>query len=93
MRKLTLNVCKAYFIAIQEGMKLEEYRLMKPYWIKRLMKDYDEVHVLCGYPRKDDESRRIVFPYRGWVKKEIIHPHFGDQPVQVFAIPLANRTL
>ena len=91
MRILTLNVKKEYFDAIKDGTKKEEYRLVKPYWIKRLAKDYDEVHILCGYPRKDDIAKRLIFPYRGWIRKEITHRHFGREPVKVFAIRLANN--
>ena len=90
MRILTLNVTAEYFDAIKSGVKTEEYRLVKPYWQKRLEKSFNEVHILCGYPRKDDNSRRLVFPYRGWIRKEITHKHFGSKPVDVFAIQLAN---
>lgn len=91
MRVLTLNVKTEYFDAIRDGVKTEEYRLVKPYWQKRLEKPFNEVHILCGYPRKDDVSKRLVFPYRGWTKKEVTHKHFGSEPVQVFAIQLANN--
>jgi len=29
---------------------------------------------------------RIVQPYRGFERQTITHPHFGPDPVQVFAI-------
>lgn len=93
MRILTLNVKREYFEAIKNGSKIEEYRIVTPYWSKRLAKDYDEIHILCGYPRKDDNSRRLIFPYRGWIRKEIVHKHFGSEPVKVFAIRLANKAL
>jgi hypothetical protein len=93
MRILTLNVKKEYFDGIKAGKKTEEYRLVKSYWSKRLAKDYDEVHILCGYPRKEDDSKRLVFPYHSWVMKEITHKHFGSEPVKVFAIRLANNGL
>ena len=91
MRILTLNVNAEYFDAIKDGVKTEEYRLVKPYWQKRLEQSFDEVHILCGYPRKDDISKRLVFPYRGWIRKEITHKHFGSDSVNVFAIQLANN--
>jgi len=93
MRILTLNVKKEYFVAIKNGTKIEEFRLVKPYWNKRLSKDFDEIHILCGYPRKDDTSKRLVFPYHGWIRKEITHKHFGSEPVKVYAIRLANKRL
>lgn len=57
---------------IKSGVKPEEYREDTPYWFKRLTtpeidshfyrwKDFDEVEFTLGYPRKDDESRRLVF--------------------------------
>lgn len=92
MRVLTLNVKTEYFDAIRDRVKTEEYRLVKPYWSKRLKKDYDEIYILCGYPRKDDQSKRLVFPYRGWIRKEITHKHFGIAPVQVFAIQLFGNS-
>ncbi|EFI1510143.1 TPA: ASCH domain-containing protein, partial [Escherichia coli] len=36
--------------------------------------------------KRDDSSRRIDVPYDGYEIKTIIHPHFGDKPVKVFAI-------
>ena len=55
---------------IKSGVKTEDYREYTPYWCKRLThrvdgldrwKEYDEVEFTLGYPRKDDESRRMVF--------------------------------
>ena len=80
-----LDPCKG------DGAKTEEYRLVKPYWVKRLLKDYDKVHILCGYPQKDDKSKRLVFQYNGYTLKQITHKHFGNKPVKVFAIRLANN--
>ncbi|HBK8765998.1 TPA: ASCH domain-containing protein, partial [Salmonella enterica subsp. enterica serovar Typhimurium] len=34
----------------------------------------------------DDKSRRIECKYRGYEIKQITHPHFGSEPVEVFAI-------
>lgn len=47
---------------------------------------YDTLIITRGYPRKDDDSRRIVVPYEGFEVKTITHPHFGPEPVKVFAI-------
>jgi hypothetical protein len=87
MKVLTLNLKKEYFEQIKSGTKTEEFRLCKPYWKKRLEgQEYDEVHLCCGYPTKTDMSRRIILAYQGYTIKTIIHPHFGDSPVQVYAI-------
>jgi hypothetical protein len=51
-RILHLPVKKIYFDQIKSGKKLDEYRLVTEYWKKRLEgRDYDEVHVKCGYPK------------------------------------------
>ncbi|WP_367619200.1 hypothetical protein [Comamonas sp.] len=37
-------------------------------------------------PARDDFARRLSRPWRGYTIKTITHPHFGESPVQVFAI-------
>lgn len=39
-----------------------------------------------GYPRRDDHDRRLVLPWQGYTIKTITHPHFGPNPVTVYAI-------
>lgn len=39
-----------------------------------------------GYPKRDDTERRPIRPWRGYRVTTITHPHFGPEPVQVFAI-------
>ncbi|WP_211666337.1 ASCH domain-containing protein, partial [Klebsiella pneumoniae] len=57
------------------------------YGIKRLEgREYDEVHVKCGYAKAGDMSRIEIRPWRGFSRNVITHPHFGDCPVEVFAI-------
>lgn len=90
---LRLAVKREYFEQIKSGVKTEEYRLVNDYWIKRLDgKPFDTLTITMGYPKNDDTSRHLVFPYRGWVIKTITHPHFGDKPVEVFAINLVGET-
>ena len=43
MKALILAVRKEYFEQIKAGIKKEEYREIKDYWIKRLSKHYDQV--------------------------------------------------
>lgn len=86
---LNLHVKKEYFDQIASGVKQEEYRLMTPYWQKRLEnRQYDNVVVLCGYPARNDATRRIVYAWQGYTCKTITHPHFGTNPVMVYAIRL-----
>lgn len=92
-RTLHLPLKKEYFEAIREGTKTEEYRLCTPYWQKRLYSpfgSYDEIVLTLGYPAKTDLERRIVRPWRGYSIKTITHPHFGAEPVQVYAINVAQ---
>jgi hypothetical protein len=84
---LTLHLKSEYFHAIRDGRKLFEYRLDTPYWRKRLEhRDYAKIILCLGYPAKDDIERRIVLPWHGYEMRTITHPHFGANPVRVFAI-------
>ena len=88
-RILHLNLKTKYFEQIKAGEKTEEYRLFNSYWCSRLdFRTYDEIHILRGYPKKDDLSRRLIFPWNGYEIKKITHPEFGDKPVTVYAIRL-----
>lgn len=95
MANLQLAVNGEYFDAMKRGEKTEEYRLVNDYWIKRLVnmkesgqvgRKYDRLIITRGYPKKNETSKRIDIPYDGWTIKTIIHPHFGPEPVKVFAI-------
>lgn len=84
---LTLPLKAEYFDAIKHGRKVEEYRLVTDYWRKRLVgRSYDRIVLTKGYPSRDDHDRRLVLPWRGYTVKTITHPHFGPDPVEVFAI-------
>lgn len=93
--KLQLALKAEYFDAIKAGTKLEEYRLVNDYWTKRLFqrwygslicREFDAVVLTKGYPKTGDQERTIELPWRGFVRKTITHPHFGPDPVEVFAI-------
>lgn len=90
---LQLALKAEYFNAICEGGKLEEYRLTKPYWRKRLEgRAYKRLILTRGYPKGTDSDRILVLPYRGYTVKTITHPHFGSEPVEVFAINVDRTT-
>ena len=83
---------REYFEQIKAGTKTEEYRLVNDYWRARLyIKKYDRIVLTLGYPKRDDTGRRIVLPYKGYVTKQITHPHFGPAPVFVFAIDVTHN--
>ena len=89
---LQLALKGVYFDAIQSGQKTEEYRLANDYWRKRLIgRVYEKLILTRGYPAKDDESRRMEFQYHRPVIKTIKHPHFGPDPLEVFAIPVGHE--
>ena len=86
-RILHLNLKKKHWEEIRAGVKPYEFRLHNDYWKKRLVdREYDEIHIKCGYPKKDDSSKIIVKPYKGYNVGEITHDEFGDDPVTVFEI-------
>ena len=88
--KLHLPLKREYFEQIRDGSKLFEYRLATDYWAKRLVgREYEAIVFTMGYPSKDNKSRRIEMPWRGYEKQTITHPHFGSEPVEVFAIRAA----
>ncbi|TEA78684.1 ASCH domain-containing protein [Allopusillimonas ginsengisoli] len=89
MTDLILPLKREYFEQIKAGTKAEEYRLVTPYWTRRLdRRHFTRLILTLGYPPKDDASRRIELPYRGYEIKTITHPHFGPEPVRVYAIHL-----
>ena len=91
MMNITFNVKTEYFRQIEAGEKVYEYRLRNPYWTRRLEgRQYATITVALGYPGKDDDSKRMMFPYRGVLKTRIRHPHFGPDSVEVYAIPVFN---
>lgn len=87
MPNLQLAVNGEYFDQMKRGEKVEEYRLANPYWGRSIHgKNYDRLIITRGYPKRDDTSKRIDIPYDGYEVKVITHPHFGPDPVKVFAI-------
>lgn len=90
-RVLTLPLNGVYFDQIKAGTKTEEYRLVTPFWRKRIEgRTYDRIVLTRGYPKASDHARRLTLPWRGWAVKTITHPHFGADPVEVFAIRVAD---
>lgn len=88
MNILTLNLNKEYFDEIKIGIKKEEYREVKDYWNKRLSKKYDYIVIKCGYPNAADISKELWFKWNGFIKKKIIHKHFDNKEIEVYAINL-----
>lgn len=90
---LVLPLKAEYFNAIKAGQKPEEFRLRTPFWRNRLEgKAFARVVLTLGYPSRDDAARRLVLPWRGMRKTTITHPHFGPDPVEVYAIDVQVNT-
>lgn len=49
---LHLPLKKEWYDLIERGIKTEEYREIKPYWTKRLMKRYCQVKFTYGYTNR-----------------------------------------
>jgi len=93
LKTLRLAVKAEYFNQIKAGTKRFEYRLRNEYWDKRLhRKHYDRVVITLGYPKADDTDKIMTFYYMGYWLKSITHKHFGDSPVDVYAIDLKYPT-
>lgn len=91
MRTLTIPLKGEYFDAIKAGTKPEEFRAVTPYWRKRLEgREYDRIELLRGYPPRGDTIRRLVLPWKGYRLTTITHPHFGPDPIDVYAIDVAH---
>lgn len=87
MNTLHLPLKGEYFDQIKSGTKPEEFRLANAYWRKRLEgRTYDRIELTRGYPKRGDTERRLVLPWRGYRLTTLTHPHFGETPVEVFAI-------
>ena len=62
-------------------------REITPYWMKRLEgKEFSEIIIKRGYPKKGDPEKIITRPWQGWHLMKIKHEHFGNEPVSVYAI-------
>lgn len=90
-RILRLPVKREYFNQIKAGTKTEEYRIVKEYWGKRIVKLYDEVWITLGYPSSNETDKIIKFKWTGYEIKKITHKEFGNKEVEVYAIKLEER--
>jgi hypothetical protein len=93
MTDLFIPVNGIYFDQIRDGTKRDEYRRVGPYWDKRLRsRSYDRVVLTRGYPKGGgvEGVTRLTRQYYGWVVVRITHPHFGPEPVRVYAIDVST---
>jgi hypothetical protein len=87
MANLQLALKGEYFDDIKNGIKVFEFREVNDYWSKRLVnRQYDKLIITRGYPSKDDLSKKMIFDYCGYELQTITHKHFGNIPINVYAI-------
>lgn len=87
---LILPLKRRWFEDIKAGRKPFEYRLNNAYWQKRLIgKNYERVIFTLGYPKRDDDSRRIVKPYLGYEMQTVVSEEWNNEPKDCFAIVVA----
>ena len=95
-RVLTLPLKGEYFDQIAHGEKPLEYRLVTPFWERRLCgKVFDAVVLTRGYPKGGgvEGVTRLTREWRGYSVQQITHPHFGGEPVMVFAIDVSRAAI
>ena len=91
MKVLTLRLKAKWWNQIKDGTKSVELRLATDYWRKRLIgREYDEIHLWCGYPPKSDTSKLLRRRWRLVAKERILHAEFGPEPVEVFCIDVGE---
>ncbi len=90
---LQMAVNGEYFDQMEAGTKRFEYRLRNDYWRKRLEgRQYDTLTITKGYPSSTDQERILKLTYLGYEEQTITHPHFGNEPVDVYAIRVDINT-
>lgn len=91
MKNLILHVRHYYFVEMREGRKPFEYRLITPYWRKRIEgRNYSAIVIYDAYPKLDEVDKILVRTWNGYEVQTITHPHFGALPVEVFAIRICK---
>jgi len=89
---LRLNLKRKWWEEIRDGGKTKELRKATDYWRKRLVgRHYDEIHLCLGYPKKGDAERVLRRKWRGYAELHIAHEEFGSEPVDLFAIHVAEE--
>jgi len=83
-----MTIKRQYFNEILAETKKEEYRLVKPHWVNKLVgKEYSHIVFQNGY---NHNSPRLEAQYLGYEIKNIKHEFFGNEDVSVFALKLGT---
>jgi hypothetical protein len=87
-KDLFLILKTQYFREIEAGTKTSEYRLATDYWLKRLTStDWQFVTFQLGYSATAPRTRKKIISIE---LVTIEHEFFGNQPVEVFEIKIAD---
>lgn len=88
MNKLFIIIKKQYFDEILSGKKKNEYRLVTPYWVKKIAnKEYSSIVFQNGYNKN---ALRLEAEYFGYSIRNIRHEFFGNDEVCVFDLKLGT---
>lgn len=80
-----------YFDQCKAGTKKIEYRLRTAYWKSRVENpDLKRIEMRKGRSACKGDLRNLVFEWNGYTETIITHPLFGENPVEVYAIPLVK---
>lgn len=90
MATLHLNLHRKWFDKIYQGLKVEEYREITPYWSKRFQdwrNKYNTVTFSNGYSKNRDQFEVELFN----IKKDIGLPNWGAEEGKLyFVLSLGN---
>ena len=85
MKILDLPLKAVWYNMIENGPKTEEYREIKPYWIKRLYKEITHVRFRYGYT-----NRTMLFELKS-IRQGKGKPEWGAPNTDVFILELGNK--
>ena len=64
MKNLQLSLKKQWFEMTKEGIKTEDYREINEYWFKRLVYNWSDVVLGCGYLHLTEENLKYIIEKR-----------------------------
>jgi hypothetical protein len=87
MKTLKLTIEKQWFDMIDSGIKREEYREIKPFWIKRLCNPSIFIDQKIPVDRWTNEVTNVMHPHTLWWIRNVYYDilfanggHFGNVP-------------
>lgn len=88
MKTLHIIIKRKYFDQILSGKKTKEYRLVKEYWVKKIVgKNYNTITFQAGYSKN---SPKMIVEYLGFDIVNLKHEFFGNDTVVVFSLNLGK---